>query len=191
MSEKANQSSREKCLQSLIHEEWKLTACSFAIVLAWLFYWDFCIHLGMVFPPTIPARLNIENLINTGMQKQLFWAVVALSSFIGFFQFLEAITKRKSFSWLYKSIFKGFTFTTTFSVTRIADQYKWVFGWERLGNVPIESPCVHEFILKLLPAIVPLFCLLLWFVYLCLFVERITRKDFPAKKVNRSVSLSG
>jgi hypothetical protein len=162
---------KEKCLQRLIRDEWLLTVFSLLTVLVWLFYWYFVIHAQIDFPNDFEYS-NFEDLVSMGMQRQLFWAVVALSSFIGFFEFLGAVTRHKNFSWLHKLVSIGFAFATTFSVTRIADSYKWVAILEERGGIPIESPSVHGFIFSWLPVLVFPFCLFMWFLFLCFLIEK-------------------
>lgn len=164
----------EKCLQRLIREEWLLTVFSLLAILTWLFYWYFGIHAKIGFPSAL-GYSNYEDLVSIGLQRQLFWAVVALSAFIGFFEFLGAITRQKSFSWLHKLVSIGFAFATTFSVTRIADSYKWVAMLEERGGIPMESPNIHGFIFSWLPVLVFPFCLFILFLFLCFLIEKMVQ----------------
>lgn len=164
-------------MQSLIREERWLTVVSFLVVFVWLLFWLFSIHANIVSPVRKPDY-PYEDLVSLSLQKQLFWAVVALSSFVGYFEFLGVVKgERKSFIWVYEVVFGGFAFALTVSVTRIADQIKWVAGLEKLASIPIESPSTHEAVLVSIPFLVFSVCLLIWFVYLCLLIDKMKRKN--------------
>lgn len=174
----------EKCSQSLIlHEERRLTTASLAIVLGWLVFWLFRIHSYVGSEVITGNYQSLVDLVGLGTQRQLFWAVVALSSFIGYFEFLGVVkSDRKSFIWLYEVIFIGFVFALTASVTRIADQIKWVDGLEQQGRIPTESPFLHAGVMDFLPFIVMSLCLLMWFVFLCLLIDKMKRKPVATFK---------
>ena len=161
----------EKCLQSLIREEPGLTVVSIGVVLVWLALWLFLIQSQV--GSEVPEGNNYEGLVGLGVQRQLFWAVVVLSSFIGYFEFLGVVkSNRKSFVWVYEVVFGGFVFALTAGVTRIADQIKWVAVLEQQGSMLTESPFLHKVVLDFLPFIVVPLCLLMWLIYLCLFIDK-------------------
>ena len=105
MSETKRKSARDVCLQNLILRRKVLTSISLLIVISAL------VLQFLIYDPTAyqtAPKESVNDLVNYALQRQLFWGVVALSSFIGYFQFLVVVSKRISFSWLFRLIFLGF-----------------------------------------------------------------------------------
>jgi len=174
MTERKSQSTKEECLQSLILKQKQVIFGSLTVVALYLLFWYLLVYNQIVFP-IFQGDYEIVDLVSLGLQRQLFWGVVALSSFIGYYQFLVVVNRRKSFSWLFKLIFGGFVLVQTVSITRTADTIRWIAGLEEQGRMPIESPTLHGFVSSWLPLIVLVVCSIVWLVYLCLFIEKTTK----------------
>ena len=171
MSEKKREPAHEVCLQSLIFRRKALTLISLLFVISALVL-QFLLYNPTDYQ-TVPEE-SVNDLLNFGLQRQLFWGVVALSSFIGYFQFLVVVNRRKSFSWLFKSIFLGFVFLQTISIARVANSMRWVALLEKSHGIPVESRFLLDFIPRWFSLFVSIICFILWLFYLCLFVERMT-----------------
>lgn len=165
---------REESLWSLIRKNIKFTILSLLAVVFIIVFWYLSDYTQNVFPIDTREYL-IEDLINLGLQRQLFWGVIALTLFFGFFQFLGMVNKRKNSSRLFEMVFVCFMIALTFSITKIADSYRWIAELERQGDIPVITTIYHEAFLQGLPIIISIFCLILCSAFFCLFIERITR----------------